>query len=188
MADEAYAKNVLQHEMIHSKQWHTFDILIIELLNCVFWFNPFVWLYKRQIRENHEFIADDQVIQSGVDITTYSNTIIYSGNNYGPMPFTSGFNFNHIKTRLIMLHQSKSSVLKRTVKSLIALTLFAAIFTLSSFKDSKPQLVVVVDAGHGGTDSGNLIEKDVVLQISNRLAAYSDQKIKIIETRTNDDP
>lgn len=186
LMETSYAKSVLQHEVIHSKHWHSLDILLVELLNCVFWFNPFVWLYKRQIRENHEFIADEQVIKSGMDISEYTNSIIYSGNILATMPFTSGFNFNHIKNRLIMLQQSKSSVLKRSVKSLLALTLFAAIFTLSSFKDSKPQLVVVIDAGHGGKDSGNLIEKDIVLQISNKLARYSDQKIKIIETRSAD--
>ncbi|WP_211222898.1 M56/M15 family metallopeptidase [Gelidibacter mesophilus] len=187
LMETSYAKSVLQHEVIHSKHWHSLDILLVELLNCVFWFNPFVWLYKRQIRENHEFIADEQVIKSGMDISEYSNSIIYSGNTLAAMPFTSGFNFNHIKNRLIMLQQSRSSVLKRSLKSLLAFTLFAAIFTLSSFKDSKPQLVVVIDAGHGGKDSGNLIEKDVVLQISNKLARYSDHKIKIVETRSADE-
>lgn len=184
LEDSAYAKSVIQHERIHSQQLHTLDVLLIELLSCVFWFNPFVWIYIRQIRENHEFIADENAVQSGIDIEMYSNNIIYSGNR--TMPFTSGFNFIHIKNRLSMLHQSKSSVLKRTLKSLVALTLFAAIFTLSSFKDSKPQLVVVIDAGHGGQDPGNSGEKDVVLQISNKLAMYSDQKIKIIETRNTD--
>lgn len=186
LEDAAYAKNVLQHELIHSKQLHTLDVLVIELLSCMFWFNPFIWIYKRQIRENHEFLADELVVQSGIDLAAYSNSIIHSGNKLGVMPFISGFNFNHIKTRLIMLHQSKSSVRKRTFKSLIALILFAGIFSLSSFKDSKPQMVVVVDAGHGGKDSGNLIEKEIVLQISNKLARYSDQKIKIIETRNSD--
>ena len=186
LADATYVKCVIQHETIHSKQLHTLDILFIELLSCLFWFNPFVWFYKREIRENHEFIADEQVVQSGIDIGTYSNSIIYSGNKVNARPLTSGFNFIHIKNRLLMLHQSKSSVLKRTFKSVIALALFAAIFTLSSFKDSKPQLVVVIDAGHGGHDSGSLIEKDVVLQISNKLLRYSDKKIKIIETRNSD--
>lgn len=186
LKDASYAKSVIAHETIHFKQLHTLDILFIELLSCVFWFNPFVWLYKREIRENHEFIADEQVVQSGIDIGTYSNSIIYSGNKINARPLTSGFNFIHIKNRLIMLHQSKSSLLKRTFKSVIALCLFAVIFTLSSFRDSKPQLVVVIDAGHGGHDPGNVVEKDVMLQISNKLALYTDQKIKIIATRDTD--
>lgn len=186
LEDKIYTDCVIRHERVHCEQLHSLDILLVELLCCAFWFNPFVWLYKKQIQENHEFIADEAVVQSGVDIETYSYTIINSGKKNDSIALTSGFNFIHIKNRLIMLHQSKSTVFKRTFKSVIAVLLFGAIFTLSSFKDSKPQFVVVVDAGHGGEDPGNLIEKDVVLQISNRLALYGDRDIKIVETRPTD--
>lgn len=82
------------------------------------------------------------------------------------VPLTIGFNFIQIKNRIIMLHQSKSSVLKLTIKSVIVLSLFTGVFMFSSFKDLKVPLIVVVDAGHEGKDYGHLNEKDIALNIS----------------------
>ncbi|WP_418513909.1 N-acetylmuramoyl-L-alanine amidase family protein [Corallibacter sp.] len=68
---------------------------------------------------------------------------------------------------------------------MLALVLFTTIFTFSSFRDSGEQLIVVVDAAHGG-EAGRYIEKDVSLNISKILASYSGKKVKIIETRNTD--
>lgn len=58
---ENYFDTILQHENIHIKQKHSLDIILIELLKIVFWFNPILWFYKHSLREIHEFIADEQV-------------------------------------------------------------------------------------------------------------------------------
>ncbi|WP_034059496.1 N-acetylmuramoyl-L-alanine amidase [Lacinutrix jangbogonensis] len=187
LKDNQYSKSVLQHESIHSNQLHTLDILLIELLLCVFWFNPFIWLYRKAMLQNHEFIADNNTVQSGIDIENYSNAIINLGHMEHRVPLTSGFNFIQIKNRIIMLHQSKSSVLKRTMKISTALLLLVGVVLFSSFKDIKKPLVVVIDAGHGGKDPGNLNEKDIVLNISKKLSKLSDDKIKIITVRDDDD-
>ena len=189
--DSFYAESALKHEQIHAHELHSVDILYIELILCVFWFNPFVWLYKNVIVQNHEFIADEGTIASGIDITAYSNAIINSGQMEYRVPLTSGFNFIQIKQRLIMLHQSKSSVLQRTIKLTIALCLLGSIVVLSSFKTLKDPFVVVVDAGHGGHDMGNSTahndEKDIVLHISNMLASFSNNQVQIIRSRDHDE-
>ena len=187
LIDEHYSESMIQHELVHCNQWHTIDVILLELLLCVFWFNPFMWLYKKAIVQNHEFIADTYTVQSGIDIENYSQIIINSSHKEHRVPLTSGFNFIQIKNRIIMLHQSKSSVLKRTLKITTALLLFFGIFMLSSFKNLKKPLVVVVDAAHGGHDPGNLNEKDIVLNISNALAKLSDKRIKIITLRDQDE-
>ena len=51
-------ENILEHEKIHSEQNHTTDVLISRIFCIVFWFNPIVWLYKKAIMQNLEFIAD----------------------------------------------------------------------------------------------------------------------------------
>jgi N-acetylmuramoyl-L-alanine amidase len=191
LEDVFYAKSALKHEQIHANELHSVDILGIELILCVFWFNPFVWLYKKVIVQNHEFIADKGTIASGIDIEAYSNAIINSGQMEHRVPLTSGFNFIQIKQRLIMLHQSKSSVLQRTLKLTIALGLLGSIVVLSSFKASNDPFVVVVDAGHGGHDLGNSTahkeEKDIVLHISNVLASLSNNQVQIIRSRDHDE-
>ncbi len=187
--DEQYSKSVIQHELVHSNELHTLDVIFIELLLCLFWFNPFIWLYKKAMIQNHEFIADSQTVESGIDLEDYSQTIIKSGHKEYRVPLTSGFNFIQIKNRIIMLHQSKSTVLNRTFKMTSVVLLFACIFVFScTYKDiNNNPLIVVIDAAHGGHDTGNSIEKDVVLEISNVLASLSDKKVKIIQTRSHDE-
>ncbi|WP_460219624.1 N-acetylmuramoyl-L-alanine amidase [Psychroserpens sp. MEBiC05023] len=185
--DENYSKLMLQHELIHYKQKHSLDILITEIIICILWFNPFVWLYRNVIVQNHEFIADSYTVQSGIDINNYSQTIISSGLTEHRIPLSSGFNFIQIKNRIIMLHQSKSTVLKRSLKITFALLLFSGVFIFSSFKSLNKPIIVVVDAAHGGKDSGHQNEKDIVLNISNALAQLSDDKVKIITLRDKDE-
>ncbi len=66
MNKEGYDR-MLAHELEHVKQGHTFDVLILEILTVFQWFNPFMWLLRRAIRENHEYLADQAVLKSGVD-------------------------------------------------------------------------------------------------------------------------
>ncbi|SDH24951.1 N-acetylmuramoyl-L-alanine amidase [Winogradskyella thalassocola] len=189
-------ESIIAHETVHSEELHSVDIILLELLSCIFWFNPFIWLYKKATLQNHEFRADEKSVLSGIDIENYSNTIINLGQKEYRVPLTSGFNFIQIKNRIIMLHQSKSSVFKRTLNIISVILLFTGIFALSSCKNlddtlSGEPLVVVIDAGHGGQDSGNLseheVEKRIVLEVTNLLAALSDEKVEIVLTRNTDE-
>ena len=182
-----FAEAVITHEHVHYKELHSLNLILIELLLCFLWFNPFLWFYRNAIIQNHEFIADNQAIHSGIDLRIYAKAIIGIDNKEYRVPLTSGFNFIQIKNRITMLHQSQTPILERALKIMTALLLFSGIFTFSAFKDINEPMVVVIDAGHGGKDSGNTNEKDVVLQISNLLANMGDEKIKIIQTRTEDD-
>ncbi len=186
LTNEEY-ESVMRHEAVHSQQLHTIDIIISELLICVLWFNPFVWLYRKAILQNHEYIADDISVLSGISIEDYSSVIINLGHKEYRVPLTSGFNFIQIKNRINMLHQSKSSVLKRSLKIFLVILLTTGIFVFSSYKNLEDPLIVVIDAGHGGHDYGSQNEKDIVLNISKELSKLSDEKVKIITSRNADD-
>lgn len=190
-ADDLQSKRfkniILPHELTHSKEKHSIDILIAEFIICFFWFNPFVWLYNKAIVDNHEFIADTHVVKSGIELQSYCQNIIQTGTKNQPFHLSSSFNFIQTKKRLIMLQKSKSTVLKRFGKMLFASGIFLIIFAFSSFTFNSEPLIVVIDAGHGGHDPGNFGEKEVTLKISNMLAKYSNEKIKIITTRSSDD-
>ena len=64
-------RRIIAHEIIHIKQNHTFDILLIELITVLQWFNPFVWPYKKSLQETHEFLADNGVIAQGFSTAKY---------------------------------------------------------------------------------------------------------------------
>ncbi|MEN8117666.1 MAG: M56 family metallopeptidase, partial [Bacteroidota bacterium] len=56
---------ILAHEKVHIRDNHWFDLLFIELLTVIFWFNPFIWFFERSIKQNHEYLADKGVLAQG---------------------------------------------------------------------------------------------------------------------------
>ncbi|WP_179021763.1 M56 family metallopeptidase [Winogradskyella forsetii] len=72
----AVPTEVKLHEETHAKQLHSLDIMILELLQIVFWFHPLIYILKHHIKLNHEFLADQGVLKQGSDAKTYQNIIL----------------------------------------------------------------------------------------------------------------
>ena len=100
--------DIIRHEFVHVKQKHTLDIMGSELLCIVNWFNPFVWLIRKAVRQNLEFIADHKVVESGIDIKQYQYLLLkVTGNNH--FSIASQFNFSSLKKRIAMMNKIKSA-------------------------------------------------------------------------------
>ena len=88
---------LLIHEFAHIEQYHSIDIIIIEVIKTIFWFNPVLILYKRAIMLNHEYLADDAVLESHSDVAGYSeilfNIVFRKNNKY----LASSFNYSLTK-------------------------------------------------------------------------------------------
>ena len=69
-------QEIVTHELEHIRQGHTFDVLILEVLTILQWFNPFMWILKKVIRENHEFLADRAVLNKGANILHYKQLLL----------------------------------------------------------------------------------------------------------------
>jgi N-acetylmuramoyl-L-alanine amidase len=108
LEEDRYLDLVLIHEKAHSRQYHSADILLTEVLSCFFWYNPFLWLYKKEILENHEYLADEAVVNAGGNREVYAEQLIKSGSKI-VQPLLSGFSFIQTKNRLHMLHTKRSS-------------------------------------------------------------------------------
>ncbi|SEL55297.1 Signal transducer regulating beta-lactamase production, contains metallopeptidase domain [Maribacter orientalis] len=114
-------KEVLLHEETHAKQKHTWDVLFVELLQVIFWVNPLIYLSKKAIKLNHEFLADQSVLENNIDQTSYKNTLLSylspdSEKKYQPL--SNAINYSSIKKRFkIMKKQTskKGIVLRSTV-------------------------------------------------------------------------
>lgn len=83
---------IITHELLHCRQYHSLDILITELFSIAFWINPFVWLLKREVRLNLEFLADNSVLTSGLDSKEYQYHLL--GLAYRKNVATISNNFN----------------------------------------------------------------------------------------------
>ena len=103
--DELYT-----HELVHVTQKHTFDILFIEMLKTVFWFNPLFYFYKKAIQLNHEFLADEEVVKSCDNVPFYQ-TLLLQKNSINHVFLTSNLNYQVTKKRLIMMTKNTSKTL-----------------------------------------------------------------------------
>ena len=105
---EAELQEIIRHEFVHIKQKHSIDILLAELLCMLLWFHPAAWLIRKAIRQNLEFIADEKVLQDGVDKKQYQYLLlkVVGNTNYS---IAANFNFSSLKNRIIMMNQIKSA-------------------------------------------------------------------------------
>jgi bla regulator protein BlaR1 len=112
-------KDILAHELSHVRQYHTLDILFVELYKVFFWFNPAVYFYRSSMMLNHEFLADEKVLKS-TNVTAYQHLLLQNVMSVSTSScITHGFNYSIIKKRLIMMTKKKSQA---TVISKILLT------------------------------------------------------------------
>ncbi|WP_055394615.1 M56 family metallopeptidase [Flagellimonas eckloniae] len=115
-------KEILTHEETHARQYHSVDVLFIELLQVVFWFNPLIYLFKKSIKLNHEFLADRAVIEEERDTVNYQNTLLSylsheSLKKYQSTGMSNSINYSSIKKRFTIMKKrtSKKAVLLRTL-------------------------------------------------------------------------
>ena len=120
-------KELLMHEEAHCLQYHSIDIIIIELLNIFFWFNPAIWLFRKSILLNHEYYADNKVLtyKDPIDYQQLLlNILLRNNSNY----LVSNFKYSFIKSRINMMTKSNplhNSILRKF--SAISLFLVVAI-------------------------------------------------------------
>lgn len=116
---------LLNHELTHVNQNHTLDILFIEIIKTIFWFNPLLFYYKKAMQLNHEFLADQNVLNSETDLKFYQNLLLQnlSDKSYN---LSSSLNFSLTKKRFIMMNKRPSGT--PLFKKILVLPVFAFVF------------------------------------------------------------
>lgn len=98
---------ILAHERTHVGQHHTAEMLFVQLVKCVLWFDPFVWLYEQELRQVHEYLADDAVLRQS-DRTEYLRLLFHQTTGVGYCAISNNFSFSPLKNRITMMTQKKS--------------------------------------------------------------------------------
>ncbi|MHC0441943.1 M56 family metallopeptidase [Flavobacterium sp. 3-210] len=101
-------ENIIEHEKVHSDQNHTADILIARIFCLLFWFNPVIWLYKKAIAQNLEFIADKEASKKLSDKRAYQYTLLKITTHESCIAITNHFYQSLIKKRIVMLNKNQS--------------------------------------------------------------------------------
>lgn len=100
-------KQILQHEMVHIEQKHSFDKIFIEVITSVFWFNPFFHIIKKEINLIHEYLADKKAVKQS-DTKAFAQMLLASHFSGTQLPATSPFLSSNLKKRLKMLQKPKT--------------------------------------------------------------------------------
>jgi len=101
---------LIAHEKAHLDQKHTLDILFVEILQIVFWFNPFIFLFKKAIKLNHEFLADEAVNKQFGSVRSYQNLLLDFASNKNTVSLASNINYLITKKRLFMMTKKESPI------------------------------------------------------------------------------
>lgn len=168
-------KEVLLHEETHARQLHSIDILLIELFQIVFWFNPLVYIAKTSIKLNHEFLADAAVLESGISKPNYQNILLAFSSNAAPQPLANAINYSLIKKRFTVM-KTQSSKTSIWIRSTLLLPLLALLLYSFSNKeevvktDTKESALSLIVASEEATPKHHY---------------YKDVTFKIIDNKSN---
>lgn len=109
-------EELFTHELTHVTQKHTLDVLCVELFQIVFWFNPILRFVNKSIRLNHEFIADETVINAHENITNYQHILLDISTWNNTNCLSSNLNYSLTKKRFQMMVKRSSRITKLATK------------------------------------------------------------------------
>lgn len=185
--DTEDTEKIVLHESIHAEQLHSFDVLAAELAKIICWFNPFVWLLKREMMLNHEFLTDRTVVvKGGVDRKAYQYCLI--GKSFNSSEAAADL-YNHfsvllLKKRIVMLNKKRTRRIGQL--SYLMFVLMAGVLLLASNVDAAARTTaeeapapgpVVLPAGFPATAA----QKDSVTPAQKKSAQTDDLVFTIVE-------
>lgn len=196
--DSPEGKSILLHELAHIRQQHTLDKIFMQLMLAICWLNPIIWLIKKELWLQHEFLADKHAIKDH-DGAAFASMLLYSVSGSANRAIINPFFQSSVKRRLFMLSQPNRNAYSFMRRFLSVPVLLMAVTLLSV--DSKQsgdavraakKIVLVLDAAHGGNDAGGKSaygykEKDFTLALCRKITALSGEyNVEVVSTRTDD--
>jgi beta-lactamase regulating signal transducer with metallopeptidase domain len=106
---ETNSDAILTHELSHINQGHFYDLMLLELVKIIYWFNPIIYHIDSDMKEIHEFQADERTLNSGIDATKYQLLIIQKCVGHRQFALANSFNHCQIKNRITMINKSKTN-------------------------------------------------------------------------------
>jgi len=168
-------KGILRHELTHARQFHSLDRFFVELLCILFWFNPFIYLYRRSITEVHEYIADRCTIRSGFRLESYQYLILDLATNHEDFGLTSKFSNSLTKKRIIMMNRINNTK-KNLLRKLLLLPVILAVVVCFGFdyqlnisvpvQEGSNAILVYLDTENPDIPSGMPIEEGADFKVT----------------------
>jgi len=165
-------EEVMIHEQTHAKQKHSIDVLLIELLQIIFWFNPFIYFIKHSIKLNHEFLADQAVLNQGVDSNTYQKILLAFSSKAAAPLMANSINYSFIKKRFTVM-KTQTSKRKIWVRSLLLFPIVA--FLIFSFSTKKVTEQIISETETNAVEDFHLkIDKDEIIRYKGEVITFNE--------------
>ncbi len=180
-------KEVLIHEQTHAKQLHALDILIVEIIHIILWFNPLIYIIKKDIKLNHEFLADQSVLEGGIKPSVYQELLLAFSSNVAESKLANAINYSLIKKRFTVM-KTQTSKTAAWFKSMALLPFLA--FMVYGFSSTKEIITTSESINSEGSELTarsiviNILENDTYL--IDGIEATKKSMVEIINTMHQD--
>ncbi len=163
--NEEIEEELFTHELAHVTQKHTFDVILLELLQILFWFNPFFFLLKKAIQLNHEFLADDKVISLHENITKYQTLLLSKASWNNEYYLASNLNYSLTKKRLLMMktQNSKRVILLKKIAIMPLLAGLVFVFANRVEAQTKKKTPIVKEIKKESATRAQMLEYEKIL-------------------------
>lgn len=130
--------NIIAHEKVHVRQFHSIDVLLVEFVCAICWFNPFIWIFRKNMKVNLEYIADAEALSmQKTDTKNYQYHLLKMTNKKAAAIITNNFNFSQLKKRIMMMNKEKTK--KRKQLLYLLMLPVASLFFLANSMESFSQ-------------------------------------------------
>ena len=127
---ERNRESILKHEQAHIRFYHSYDILLLQFVKLLQWFNPFIYFLERDLKAVHEYMADEAVINQGIDAQTYQLLLVSKAVGGRLQTLANNFNHSLLKSRILMM-KKKPTPKAAALKSLCLLPV--VVFSITTF-------------------------------------------------------
>ena len=171
---------VIMHEMAHVKHRHTWDILFLEILATIFWFNPVIRWYKKAIAEMHEYIADKEALHH-YNKEGYVKTLVHQGLKQMNISLVQPFNASQLLKRINMMDKYNQPT--RLFKMLMVIPVAAVLFVVFSFSDTMLNIPSTVEQSlpsHWKMIETNEVDADLLVKLQEFKSKYPDHEFYLV--------
>ncbi len=167
---------ILNHEKIHARQKHSIDLILSEITTIIQWFNPFAYLLKKRIKENHEYLADFEVINQFQDIKKYQEMLFYHSTKQHTPILTHSFSYSFLKRRLHIMKKTKNpfsfSLRLALLSSIFALIFFACSSPAEKTEATPEEKVLTVTALDTNVQDSTITDGDPVFMVVEEMPVF----------------
>lgn len=151
LVKDSYHNYILEHERVHVRKRHSYDILFFEFFKCFQWFNPFVWMAVKEIKTQHEYEAD--AIASTENKNEYQALLLSSVLGANLVPMTNSFNCLTVKKRFKMMNKKRNTKLSAAKMLIVFPFAFLTLGIFAKNMNLTPSFVPKMETKKGGDEN-----------------------------------